>query len=183
LSGLLHESVRVTFPELKFVPLAEVASQLGGEDRPVVRVYVGLSEGVVGGHLLVIPLDRALHLCDGLLSRENGTTTAIGEEELSGLSELGNVLSASFLNCIADRLGTALSSEVPDVRVDMCLSAIDSILARFNEPGTDILMTTTEVLAGEDDQTICHMLLFLDRPSLALLQGSVGTRFTARADG
>jgi two-component system chemotaxis sensor kinase CheA len=183
LSELLHENIRVTFPELKFVPLADVAGQLGGEDRPVVRVYVELAQGVVGGHLLVIPLDRALHLCDGLLQREHGSTTMIGEEELSGLSELGNVLSAAFLNCIANRMGTGLSSEVPDIRVDMCLSAIDSILARFHEPGNDILMTTTEVLAGEDDQTVCHMLLFLDRPSLALLQGSVGTHFAARADG
>ncbi len=176
LSGLLHEEVRVTFPDFGFVPLAEVAERLGGEETPVVRIYVGQEQGITGGHLVVIGRDRALLLCDSMMGRPQGTTASLGEEELSSLSELGNLLSASFLNAMADQLGISLDSQVPDVQVDLCLASIDAVLARFQEPGEDILLTTTEVFAGAEDQVVCHLLLFLDRESLARLRESFGAK-------
>jgi chemotaxis protein CheC len=94
----------------------------------------------------------------------------MGDEALSTFSELGNILSASFINSMADRLGVSINSEVPDVRVDMCLPTIDALLARFQEPGSHILLTTTEVFAGDSDEAVCHMLLLLERRSLTLLQ-------------
>jgi chemotaxis protein CheY-P-specific phosphatase CheC/chemotaxis signal transduction protein len=182
LSEMLNEDIRVTFPELLFVPLGDVASRLGGEDLPVVRVYVDLKEGITGGHLLVVPLERALQYADKLLGRAPGTTVAIGDEETSTFSELGNILSASFLNSIADRLGVSIHSEVPDVRVDMCLPTIDAVLARFHEPGSHILLTTTEVFAGHSDEAVFHMLLFLERQSLALLEETLARKAPSGAD-
>jgi len=182
LTDLLGESIRVSFPETRFVPLTEVASRLGGEDLPVVRVYVDVREGLTGGHLLVIPVDQAIGLCDRLLGRAAGTTTAIQDDELSSVAELGNILSAAFINSIADHMGISIHSDVPDVRLDMCLPAIDALLARFQEPGSDILLTVAEVSCGESEQTVCHMMLFLERPSLSLMQNALASRASPAAD-
>ncbi len=182
LTDLLGESIRVSFPETRFVPLAEVASRLGGEDLPVVRVYVDVREGLTGGHLLVIPVDRAMALCDRLLGRAAGATTILQDDELSSVAELGNILSAAFINSIADHMDISIHSDVPDVRLDMCLPAIDSLLARFQEPGSDILLTVAEVTCGESEQIVCHMMLFLERPSLALMRDALTGRMTRTAD-
>jgi len=182
LTDLLGESIRVSFPETRFVPLTEVANRLGGEDVPVIRVYVDVREGLTGGHLLIVPVDRAMPLCDRLLGRTAGATTDIRDDELSSVAELGNILSAAFINSIADRMGISIHSDVPDVRLDMCLSTIDSLLARFQEPGSDILLTVAEVTCGESEQIVCHMMLFLERPSLALMRDALTGRVTPTAE-
>ena len=173
MSELMHRDIRVSFPETRIVNISDVTQELGGEEPPVGGIYVKLKGDVDGGILIVLPMPHVYGFSDLLLQREPGTTEKIGEEEVSGLTEMGNILSASFIRSTSDKTGLLISQEVPEFTVDMCLSVIDSVLARFNQPGPNIMITKTELYYGDTEQAICHLLLFLEPESLRSLIDSL----------
>jgi len=183
LSSLLNQDVRVSFPETRIVPLGDVATELGGEETPVGGIYIGIKGDIRGGILIVIPADNILHLCDLLYHRESGATKKIDETEYSGILETGNILSASFINAMADTTKLSVLSRVPDMRVDMCLSVIDSILAYFNQPGDYIIITEAEIFFSDTDQAVCHMLLFLEQESFKKMMGELAGNKIENAGG
>jgi len=93
MSQLMHQDFRVSFPETKVVPIGDVADALGGEETPVGGIYVSMKNDIRGGILLVLPLDHICHLSDLLYGRRPGDTKTITDQELSGLMEMGNIIS------------------------------------------------------------------------------------------
>ncbi len=170
LSQLTGQEMRVSFPEARLVPLGDVAEQLGGEECPVGGLYMGLSARLSGAVLVIMPKPKLLLLHDLLYRREAGSCRDLGEVDWSGISELGNILSAAFLNALGNATGLVLKAEAPEITVDMCLPVIDSVLARFNQPGEQILMTDAVITSGRSQEVVCHLLLVFELDSLALLK-------------
>jgi two-component system chemotaxis sensor kinase CheA len=166
MSQLVSRDVRVSFPETKVELINNVATELGGEENYVVGIYVAVYGDLAGGILLVLPIDDVLRFCDILCQRESGMTKEMGGQEKSGISEMGNILAASFINSIADSTELSIHADVPEITDDMCLSVIDSVLARFNQPGDYILLTTAELYFSNEERSVCRMLLFLDTESM-----------------
>lgn len=183
MTRLMGREVQVSFPETSLVPIAAIASQLGGDESAVVRMYVGMRGDIAGGCLMVLPVEEAMRLADQLLARKPGTTASLGDEEISGLSEMGNILSAAFINALADRTRLAVAAEVPDTCVDMCLPVIDSVLARFNQPGDSLLLTRVELFAGEGCRAACSLLLFLETASMAAVGAALAGSRTKETGG
>ncbi len=176
MSQLLGREVRVSFPDTRLIPLTSIGDELGGEEKPVAGIYVGIEGDIEGGMLIVLPVEQALGFSDMLFRREPGTTKEISEDEKSALSEMSNILSASFINSIADLTGLSVLAEVPEISIDMCQSVIDSVLAKFNRVGSKILITQAEIYLSEEEQTtICHLLLFLEDESLDKLINALST--------
>ncbi|UCF99984.1 MAG: chemotaxis protein CheW [Spirochaetaceae bacterium] len=166
LSQLTDREIRVSFPESQIVRLAEIAHFLGGEEKQVGGVYVGVDGNLNGGILMVLPVESVLDFHDRLYRRTPGTCTSIEDVDMSGISELGNILAASFLIAISDGTGLRVKSETPEISVDMCQPVIDSVLARFNQPGDRILLTKALIYSDDDEEVVCHLLMFLEPESL-----------------
>jgi two-component system chemotaxis sensor kinase CheA len=173
LSELLSRDIRVSFPEFKIMPIGEVAAALGGEEIPAGGIFVEIEGDIAGGTLLVLPDSYLKQLSDLLLARETGTTKEVGEEEASALKETGNILSASFIGAISDATGLDVRLRVPDIGMDMCQAVIDSVLARFNQPGRHTLLIEADLYYTAADQVVCHLLILLERESLELLMERV----------
>lgn len=119
--------------------------------------------------LLVIPEAYLLLMDDVLHRRPTGTATQIAEVDLSAISEAGNILASCFINAMADASRLNLSPEVPEISIDMCLPVIDSVLARFNQPGDNLLLTQAVIYGGGLENAVCHQVLFLEPDSLRKL--------------
>jgi chemotaxis protein CheC len=163
----------VSFPESRLVPLKDVAELIGGEEATVGGIYVGVGGDIAGGVLLVFPEKNLLTVDDILHRRPAGTITELSEIDLSGLSELGNILASCFINSVADSARLKVGPEVPEISVDMCLPVIDSVLARFNQPGEKILLTEAVIYGSEVENVVCHQLLFLELDSLRRLMDTL----------
>jgi chemotaxis protein CheC len=124
---------------------------------------------ITGGVLLVFPEKNLLAIDDMLHGKPPGAVTDLSEVDLSGLSEMGNILASSFINAIADATHLQIGPEVPEISIDMCLPVIDSVLARFNQPGDRILLTEAVIYGGDSENVVCHQLLFLEPDSLRRL--------------
>jgi len=166
ISQLTGKNIMVSFPDTKILPLDNIADSLGGEEAYVVGIYIEMRNNLTGGVLLVLPMKQALNLCDFLYKKPSETTKEIGEQELSGLTEMGNIISASFINAMGNMTNLIVNTEVPEVAMDMCQSVIDSILARFNQPGDRILLTEALIMSSDMDQIVCNLLMFLDPESI-----------------
>jgi two-component system chemotaxis sensor kinase CheA len=169
MTHLMDREIRVSFPETRVIPISKVAAELGGEEMQVGGIYVKLKGDISGGILLVMPADQLFQFSDMMYRREPGTTKEITEEEISGLTEMGNILSASFIRAMADTTKLGVNQEVPEMVIDMCLPVVDSILARFNQPGENILLTEADLYYTEGEQAVCNLLLFLDPESFEKL--------------
>jgi chemotaxis protein CheC len=169
LSQFTGQEIRVSFPESRMVPIRDVAELLGGEEATVGGIYVGVSGELIGGILLVIPEANLLKIDDMLHGRPVGTARQVSDVDISAMSELGNILSCCFINAIADSENIAANAEVPEMSIDMCLPVIDSVVARFNQPGDSLLLTEASIYGGGMDDVVCHQLLFMEPDSLRRL--------------
>ena len=169
LTQLTGHEIRVSFPESRLVAIRDVAELMGGEESTVAGMYVGVQGDLEAAMLLVIPEKNLLVLDDLLHSRPVGTTREVADVDLSGISEMGNILASCFINAIADEARLRLSPEVPEISVDMCLPVIDSVLARFNQPGDRLLMTEAVILGEGSENVVCHQVMFLEPASLRKL--------------
>ena len=135
----------------------------------------------INGMLLVIPEANLLVLDDMLHRRPVGTTQDLGSIDLSGISEIGNLLASCFLNAMADAAHLSLKPEVPEISVDMCLSVIDSVLARFNQPGDKLLLTEAVIYGSGSENVVCHQMLFLEPDSMRRLMDALSAAATSLA--
>jgi len=173
LSQFTGREIRVSFPESRLVRLSEVAETMGGEEASVGGIYVEVQGDVKGAILLVLPLENLLEMDDIVHGRPAGTTIELASVDLSAMCEMGNLLSASFINTIADSTNLTVASGVPEISVDMCLSVIDSVLAHFNQPGDNILITEAVIYGSGSENVVCHLVLFLEPDSLKRLMDAL----------
>jgi len=169
LSQLSGQEVRVSFPESRLVPLKDVADLLGGEESTVAGLYIGVQGDIVAGMLLVIPDTVLLPLDDMLRGRPAGSAKTLDDVDLSSISEMGNIVTSCFVSAMADAAHIGLHLEVPEINIDMCLPAIDSVLARFNQPGDQLLLTEAAIYGGGMDNLVCHQIMFLEPDSMKRL--------------
>jgi chemotaxis protein CheY-P-specific phosphatase CheC/chemotaxis signal transduction protein len=170
MSQFVDRDIRVSFPETRVISLAQVGDKLGGDEAPAGGIFVPLHGDIRGAMLIVMPEGELLEFSDLIMRRETGTTTSVTEEESSCLLEMGNILTASFINSMADEMGLHINLDVPDMRVDMCLSIIDAVLAGFNQPGEHIILTQAELYFSNQEQAVCYMLMFLDAASMEIVR-------------
>jgi two-component system chemotaxis sensor kinase CheA len=176
LSELLNRDIRVSFPEIKLVPIGDVATSLGGEELPVGGIFIALEGDIRGGTLLVLPVEYVNQFSDLLFNRPAGSTKQVTDEEMSALRETGNILSSSFVGAIGDMAGLAIRLRVPEMSLDMCLAVIDSVLARFDHPGTHTLLIEADLFYAEQEQVVCHLLILLERDSFERLMAAITER-------
>ncbi len=132
--------------------------------------------------LLVIPEAYLLMIDDLLHRRPRGTSTQVSEVDLSGISEMGNILSSCFINAMADAARLTSPPRCPEISIDMCLPVIDSVLARFNQPGDKLLLTEAVIYGGGLENVVCHQVLFLEPASTAQASRRPGRSLPRQAD-
>jgi chemotaxis protein CheC len=128
LSEMALREITAVSPEVRMVDLSHLTMVAGDPERAVVAVYLGIAGDLHGHILMAYSESMALGLVDMLLDQSAGTTTELGELEISALAEAGNVAGSFFLTTIADWAGLILPPTPPVVIHEMC-GAILSTLA------------------------------------------------------
>lgn len=142
LSTMMGREVAVHSLGLRQVSMDEVVRLVGGPEALTVGVYLTVS-GSANGHIMLMYEPKiALAFVDMLMGQEIGTTSDLGEMELSALGEMGNVVGSSFLNALADGANLRLMPSPPVLFRDMAGALIDIIAA-------DVLMTRDEAFIAD----------------------------------
>jgi len=141
LSTMLGRMVEMSVPNVLIVSFSELHEHFG--DQVVVGVVTAL-EDVENGRTgyLYISFPEAKKVA-GLL---------IDDESLldSTIMELGNILSSSFCNAIADMLGIMLIPSPPSLAEDASIAIVEVIAAQIAEKSENVIIFETELKENEN---------------------------------
>lgn len=150
-SGMLGLELSVNDPEIKIIPLLEIAKVVGGPEDEVVGIYLRGDGEVTTQFMMVIPQQRAFELVDLLMDQPMGTTTHFTSMERSALAEVGNLTATFFMNSIASETGVGLRPTPPAVMVDMVGAILDIIIATTGGISEYVLMLNSKfILANRE---------------------------------
>jgi len=138
LTDMSGQDIQSTLVKPYKIDVTEIPDSLGGADKVAVGVLLGI-EQLPSFHIALIHSPQtAYQVVDILMGSEIGTTTGLGEMEISALGEMGNVMGGYFLNTIGDKTGYELKPTPPSVRMDMTGAILDYAIA-------SLMMETDEV--------------------------------------
>jgi chemotaxis protein CheC len=125
LSTLLNEDIKfesIKTSELSFENMTElIPSEINSQD---VGVYVTCDGEIKFGILFHLKLSDAKKLASKLLcSEQTGDLTTDGK---SAVSEIGNILAASFFNTVNEETGMQMMSSVPGLAIDSATTLIET---------------------------------------------------------
>jgi chemotaxis protein CheC len=152
LSQMLGRSVDISVPNAFVLPLAEAVDAVGAAEEDVTGVVIPLQGELDAVVLLVFPVADAATLC-GLLGVEAGTDVG-----LSALSEIGNILGASYVGAISAMTGLELDLTPPQTVTDMLAAIVSTVLAS-RAAGTDTAMILDTGLTVEGEACSLSFLL------------------------
>lgn len=134
LSQMTGQTIMISVPQINVAPLHEVPNQIAGPEEPVAAVLMKMMGDLTGLTLLVFPKATGLKVA-GLMMRRP-PAAEMGEIEQSAIKEAGNILSAAYMNALAEFMGMILLPSPPSLAIDM----------------SDAVLTSTylEVANGED---------------------------------
>jgi chemotaxis protein CheC len=166
LSALIGRPVDVGYSQAVLTVLARAIDELGEPMYRSALVDTPIA-GERGSMLLVFPEEAAEELCQLL------GTSMTEELGLTALQEVGNILSASYLNAIVEMTGLTLEVAPPKVTVDLLGRMISHSGAGAGNP-TDPTVMMRSYLTVEGSTTRFSFLFVPQIKSVALLLERLG---------
>ena len=169
LSQLLNEKVDMTVPSVNIIPFDDIFSKIGVEEV-VVGVIVRVLGDIPGNILFTLDKEVALKIISSLMGEQQEQITEIGS---SALSEIGNIISASFMNAIAKLTNLVLLPSVPAVAVDMMGAILSTTFIESGQFDEYVLDLETQFL--QENQKISGHFYYIPMPgSLEKILNSLG---------
>lgn len=171
LSILLGTKIDMSVPNMNLIAFDELFNSY--KENEVVAVLVKVLEDIEGSILYVFNEEVALNIISKLtLAKEDN----LSEMGLSVIGEIGNIISSSFMNSIADFTGLKVTASVPAVVNDM-ISAI--LVSTFIETGQyqEYVLDIETLFIGEEENNIEGHFYFVPSPgSLEKILESLGIK-------
>lgn len=175
LAQMVNSKIDMSVPQAKILLFSEVPGLVGGPDQHVVGIYLRVEGSAPANILFVIPIKQACLLVDMLMYKQMGSTDMdnFGDMEMSAMMELGNIISATYLNALASFTGLKMLPSVPALGIDMAGAVMDAILAQFGEIADHVLVLETDFKRDALD-IIGHFILLPEPGSLDIILKSLG---------
>lgn len=166
LSQMTDRRIMITVPQINIARLEDVANLLGAPTDVVAAVLMHMLGDLTGRTLLLLPEVAARRLCDMLLRRPEGTTTAFDVLEQSCLKEAGNILSGAYMNALSDFMGMLLLPSVPSLVVDLAAAVLTTTYLNFGHERDFVFCVETEFEIEAEEGLRGYFLLLPDLASL-----------------
>jgi flagellar motor switch protein FliN/FliY len=99
LSGIIGKSVNIGKPEVEFMTREGF---VGASPEQLVVTRIGFSEGIVGEHMYLMPVNLATTIAGLMMGQDE---IELDEAALSALSEAGNTLAGAIATTLGDSVG------------------------------------------------------------------------------
>lgn len=175
LAQMLGAKIDMSVPKVSILPFSEVPSLIGGADLHVVGLYLNASGSAPANILFILPVNKACYLVDMLMGTPLGETRpeSFTDMQISALMELGNIITATYLNALAMFTNLDFRPSVPALGIDMAGAILDAVLAIFGAVADHVLVLETEFTKDEED-IVGHFFLLPEPGSLDIILSSLG---------
>ncbi|NLT19923.1 MAG: chemotaxis protein CheC [Syntrophomonadaceae bacterium] len=178
LAQMVNSKIDMDVPQVSILPFEDVADLIGGAESHVVGIYLNVSGSAPLSILFILPIDKACLLADMLIGKELYSTNPeeLSDMDISAMMELGNIISATYLNSLAMFTQLSFSPSVPALGMDMAGAIIDAILAQFGQIADHVLLLETQ-FKKEDVDVVGHFFLLPEPESLSVILSALGVNF------
>lgn len=171
LSILLGTKIDMSVPNMNLIAFDELFNSY--KENEVVAVLVKILDDIAGSVLYIFDEKVALNIISKMTLVQEDTLSEMG---FSVIGEIGNIISSSFMNSIADFTGLKVTASVPAVVNDM-ISAI--LVSTFVETGQyqEYVLDIETLFMGEEENNIEGHFYFVPSPgSLEKILESLGIK-------
>ena len=169
LSMLLNKKIDMSVPSVNVVKLEDVVEATG--EVEVSGTVVRVLGDIAGNILLVFEEDTVKKIIGKLIGSEEGVDSEMGQ---SVLCEIANIISASYMNSIAQLTNLAIAPSVPAVAYDMLGAILTTTFIESNQYDEYILDIET-IFLDETEENIGGHFYYIPMPgSLEKILKSIG---------
>lgn len=140
LSKMLNKKIDMNVPNIKILDFSDISNAIGGAESPVVATLVNIHGDKINGMMMFLTEYHCSHfLINVLLNKESNIEAELDEMELSALTEIGNILTSSYLNALSDLLNTKINSSISYLSIDMAGAILSVPAIEFGKVGDKVL--------------------------------------------
>ena len=169
LSMLLNKKIDMSVPSVNVVRLEDVVEATG--ESEVCGTVVRVLGDIAGNILLVFEEDTVKNIIGKLIGSETDVNSEMGQ---SVLCEIANIISASYMNSIAQLTNLAIAPSVPAVAYDMLGAILTTTFIESNQYDEYILDIET-IFLDDTEENIGGHFYYIPMPgSLEKILKSIG---------
>lgn len=175
LAQMINSKIDMSVPNVRILPFADVSDLIGGADKHVVGIYLNVSGPAPASILFILPIEQARTLINMLLgkAKDAGRNQGFDDMQMSAMMELGNILSATYLNALSMFTQISFIPSVPALGTDMAGAILNAILAQFGEIADHVLVLETDF--KQQGQDVMGYFFLLPEPgSLSTILNALG---------
>jgi chemotaxis protein CheC len=173
LSAMLNTPVDMSVPKVRILDIKDAGSILGGPENVMVGILAKFNGDIEGMMMFLIEEKFVGDIIQTLMGEQVSFTSGLTDMELSAISEIGNILTASYVNAIASMTGLSINISVPAVAVDM-VGALLAVPAIELSPASDQIIFIEGVLLDLDQSVSSNILLVPTIESLNIMMTRLG---------
>ena len=136
---MLNTKVDMSVPQVRLLEFKDVGSILGGEEQIMAGVYLMVEGDITGSIMFLLEKESAKELIS-LLMGMPAHEGELDEMEQSALKEIGNIITASYLNSLSMLTNLSIFPSVPALSVDMAGAILSVPAIEFGLIGDRILL-------------------------------------------
>lgn len=173
LAELLQKKVSIAVPKACFLDFEQVFPLVGGLEEVVSCVDLSLEGDIPGTVMFMFTEQSTYNLVDMLMDQEIGSTQELDDLGQSAVSEIGNVLTGSFINAIGGMTGLNMATSVPMFAFDMLGAILSASLVASGHWDDRILVIET-LFFQNNDRIKGHFFLLPETGALSSLFAALG---------
>lgn len=171
LATILDEKVDMSVPSVRITGFDEAVANLGGAETMTVAVLINFSGDANGMIMFLLNVEDAQSIMTILVGEDD--EDGLSEMKISGIKEIGNILSSSYVNAISALTGLTIEVSVPYVAIDMVGALMSVPIIEFGAIG-DKLMFIEENFLGETNDLKSNMIMFAEINTLKTIMQKLG---------
>lgn len=173
LAKMINQKVDMSVPKVNILGFSDVPTLLGGEENLVAGIFFRIFGEMNGTIMFVLPTSSAELLVNFIMP---GFPFELGDElSSSALSEIGNILSGSYIASLAGLTGLDIQISIPSLCIDMAGAILSVPAIEFGLMGDTVLIIQNDFFDHESEQNVeGYFFLIPDEESMDFLLKRLG---------
>lgn len=175
LSNVVGKRINMTVPKVSILDYNEAMEVVGGPETIVAGVMVKLSGDIDGIMLYLGQLEFINTILESICLEPVQSYDQLSEIDISGVTEIGNILISSYLNAISTLADINIKLSVPAISVNMAGAILSVPMVEYCYE-FDKIMIIEGNFQFDDQEVSSNLILVPDVKSLSFLLRKLGVQ-------
>lgn len=172
LSQMLQCKVDMRVPQVKLLEFSEVGAMMGGEEKTMCGIFLGVEGDITGSIMFLIELEAAKGLIKKVMMGYESGNPNFDDMELSALKEISNIITGAYLNSLSTLTNLMIYPTPPSLTIDMAGAILSVPAIEFGILGDNILLIQSQFY--DDIEIDGYFILIPDLPSYEKILTTLG---------